>query len=168
MKAIWHRGQLHDKSVLFIRTAGLILVITGLAKVVSTFGTAKIMQMTDPILGIPFRFLLLGVGILELTIAGFCFLRRFEQLGTALVAWISTAFLVYRFGLWFVGWHHPCACMGNLTDLLHLSPQAADNLMKGLLSYMLIGSFITLFCAWKAKRSLKMSIPADLPLTETG
>jgi hypothetical protein len=118
------------------------------------------MQMADPIFGLPFRYLLLGVGILECFIAVLCFIRRFEQLGTALVAWMSSAFLIYRFGLWFVGWHRPCPCMGNLTEMLHLSPQAADNIIKGLLSYLLIMSFTMLFCFWKAERTCDISIPA--------
>ncbi len=37
--------------------------------------------------------------------------RRFSLFA---VAWVSTTFVVYRAGLWFIGWHRPCGCMGSL------------------------------------------------------
>lgn len=44
----------------FVRSAGAILAITGIAKVWSAFGSAKLLAVMDPISGIPFRWLLLG------------------------------------------------------------------------------------------------------------
>jgi len=55
--------------------------------------------------------------------------------------------VVYRLGLWWMHWHRPCSCLGNLTDALHISPQVADNVMKVLLAYLLIGSYGLLI--WK-------------------
>jgi hypothetical protein len=39
--------------------------------------------------------------------------------------------------------------MGNLTDLLHLSPRAADNIMKGVLAFLLVGSYGILLQEWR-------------------
>jgi hypothetical protein len=131
-------------------SAGIVLVTVGAAKAFSAIGPARALDVADPLIGIPFRQLLLLVGLAELLVAFFCLLtdkRRFSLLG---VGWISTNFLVYRLGLWFIGWHRPCGCLGNLTDMLHISPHAADNIMKGVLAYLLIGSYLLLFLQWRA------------------
>jgi hypothetical protein len=39
--------------------------------------------------------------------------------------------------------------MGSLTDTLHISPVVADNIMKVVLAYLLIGSYVTLFWLWR-------------------
>lgn len=80
------------------------------------------------------------------------FFSRHQRLATLLVAWLATNFLVYRLGLWWMGWHKPCGCMGSLTSALHLSEQAADNIMKGVLAYLLLGSYGLLVWQWRQRR----------------
>ena len=133
----------------FVPSAAVILALTGIAKVWSAFGSVKVLAVADPIVGIPFRWLLLAVGVLELVIAGVCFFSRNQRLATLLVAWLATNFLVYRLGLWWMGWHRPCGCMGSLTNALHLSEKAADNIMKVVLAYLLIGSYGRLLWQWR-------------------
>ena len=137
----------------FILTSGAILAITGIAKVWSAFGSSKFLAVIDPIFGVTFGKLMLVVGVAELVIALVCFLSKRQTLALGLVAWMSTNFVVYRLGLWWMDWHRPCNCLGNLTDALHISPQSADNIMKVLLAYLLIGSYGLLI--WhQRKRSL--------------
>jgi hypothetical protein len=92
------------------------------------------------------------VGLCELLITFFCLFTDKRRLSLLAVTWISTNFLVYRLGLWFIGWHHPCACMGSLAGVLHLSDQTADNIMKGVLAYLLVGSYLLLFAQWRQAR----------------
>ena len=122
-------------------TAGGALAVTGLAKAFDSVGAARALDIADPLIGLPFRHLLLLVGLAELLIAFFCLFTDKQPVSLLAVAWISTNFLVYRLGLWFIGWHRPCGCMGSLSGMLHLSPQAADNIMKAVLAYLLVGSF---------------------------
>lgn len=129
------------------------MALTGLAKAFSAIGPARALDTADPLIGIPFRQLLLLVGLAELFIAFFCLFTDRRRLSLLAVAWISTNFLVYRLGLWFIGWHRPCGCMGNLTDLLHISPHAADTIMKGVLAYLLVGSYGILFSQWRQRRT---------------
>lgn len=136
----------------FAQTAGLALATTGLAKAFSAIGPARALDTPDPLTGIPFRQLLLLVGLAELLIAFFCLFTDKRRFSLLAVAWLSTNFLVYRLGLWFIGWHHPCACMGSLAGALHLSDQAADNIMKGVLAYLLIGSYLLLAWQWRQSR----------------
>ena len=134
----------------FLLLAGIALGGSGGAKVLTVFGSARLLDAPDPIFGFPFRYLLLGVGVLELTIASRCCCRRSTAVNAMLVAWLASSFLVYRIGLWSIGWHHPCGCLGRLTDILHISPSLADNAMKGLLAYLLAGSYAIVF--WHLKQ----------------
>ena len=122
------------------------MFITGVAKILSGFGHARILAVPDPVIGLRFGMLMPIVGAAELVIAVTCFLPRVnERLKFSLIALLGINILVYRIGLWGIGWHHPCTCMGRLAGALHLSDQAADNIMKGVLAYLLVGSCVLLF-----------------------
>ena len=136
----------------FLISAGVLLAITAVAKMFSAIGTARALDVADPLLGLPFRQLLLLVGLVELLIAFFCLFTDSRHFSLRAVGWISTNFLVYRLGLLLIGWNHPCACMGSLAGVLHLSDQAADNIMKGVLAYLLAGSYLLLFAHGRQAR----------------
>jgi hypothetical protein len=136
----------------FVLTAGVVFSITGIAKIISVFGTQMMLLQSDPLIGISFRHLLLLAGLVELAIACLCLFTNRLKLNTLLIAWMSTTFLVYRMGLWQMHWQRPCHCLGNLTDALHISPETADTAMKIILGYLLLGSYATLFWLWKEKR----------------
>ena len=144
----------------FVLNAGGILAITGIAKLWSGFGNSKILEVIDPIIGITFRHLMLAVGMGEIVVALFCFFSKSHKLALGLVAWLATNFVVYRFGLVWVGYHKPCSCLGNLTDALHISPQTADMAMKIILGYLLLGSYASLFWLWQQKRNASLVPPS--------
>lgn len=144
---------------LFLHGTGIMLMLTGAAKVWSGFGNSKFLSVVDPIIGIAFGQLLLAVGIAEIAIALFCFLSKRQTLALGLVSWLSTNFVVYRLGLWWMDWHRPCSCLGNLTDALHISPQAADNIMKTVLAFLLVGSYGLLFRQWRLNHT-NATVPA--------
>lgn len=135
-----------------MKSAGIILLFAGIAKVWSSFGNSKQLAVTDPILDVPFGKLMLLVGTLEIGIALVCFVSRRQFLAPALIAWLATNFLVYRVGLWWMDWKRPCGCLGNLTDALHITPQTADSIMKVALGYLLIGSYGLLIWQWWGRR----------------
>lgn len=143
---------------LFLVTAGGALAATGLAKAFSAVGAVRALDTADPLIGMPFRQLLLLVGLAELFIAFSCLFTDKRRFSLMAVAWISTNFLVYRLGLWSIGWHHPCACMGSLAGVLHLSDQAADNIMKGVLAYLLVGSYLLLVLQWRAAQGAPAAV----------
>ena len=137
----------------FIRSAGVVFAISGSAKVLSAHGTAKILTVADPILGLQFGHLMLLVGALELIGAAACLSGRLLHQTTVMVAWFATNVFAYRLGLWWIGWHRPCSCLGNVTDAVHISPQAADMAMRVILAYLLIGSYATLFWLWRQRNA---------------
>ena len=138
----------------FIVSAGVILTVTAIAKLVSSFGDARILEIPDPIASLSFRTLFRMVALLELGVALVCFFGRRPVLQAALVAWMSVNFLVYRLGLIWVGYHRPCSCLGNLTDALHVRPEVADAAMKIVLAYLLAGSFGALAWLWQLRRNI--------------
>jgi hypothetical protein len=145
----------------FARTAMAILFITGGVKIWSSFGNAKLLAHVDPIIGVKFGHLMLLAGLMEIGVALVCLMVRQSGLANALVAWLATSFLAYRFGLWWVHWDRPCGCLGNLTDAIHLSPQVADNIMKAVLGYLLVGSYGLLIWEWKRNKQSRIEpLPA--------
>ena len=138
-----------------VTTAGVILGITGFAKAYSVTAEAKALDYPDPLLGLSFRKLMLLVGLAELVIAFLCFSTRNRRLSLAAVAWLASSIFLYRVGLWYIGWHRPCHCMGTLTDALHITPAAADNIMKMMLIYLIASSYSTLFFLQRGRRAIK-------------
>jgi len=130
-------------------TAGALLLVTGIAKVVSSFGSGQVLNDVDPLIGFRFGSLMFAVGVVELTVAGLCLWGRHPTLGALVVAWLATGFIAYRFGLYLIGWHRPCDCLGTMTDAIHVSPQLADHIMKVVLAYLFVGSCSVLL--WKGR-----------------
>jgi hypothetical protein len=141
----------------FLKSAGILLTISAIAKLVSAAGSARVLEEDDPILSLSFRNVFWLIGCLELVIALFCFFGKRHGISILLTAWIATSFVVYRFGLWWIGWRRPCPCLGNLTDALHISPQTADTAMKIILAYLLIGSYAAMFWLWKDNRKTRIA-----------
>jgi hypothetical protein len=143
----------------FLVSAGVMLCLTGAAKIWTAFGNVKILIVVDPFLSIEFRHLLLAVGVAELVLGLACFFNKGQTVTAILLACFTTNLLAYRLGLWWINWRTPCNCLGNLTDVLHIPPQTADTAMKIILAYLLIGSYATLFWLWRQqKREISTSM----------
>jgi hypothetical protein len=137
------QGKVSRNGRRFLIAAGMILAITGLAKLFTVTGDTTLLRVNDPIFGVEFRYLMFGVGLAELLVSGFCFFSRWEGFSTLMVAWIASGFLAYRIGIRVVGWERPCGCLGNLTDVLRISPHVAEWISIGLLGFLLAGSYGT-------------------------
>jgi len=105
--------------------AGGILLLAGTAKILAALGHSQMLDVTDPLFGVPFRFVIAFVGIAELIIAWQCLFTDRKSLSLALVAWLMTNLAAYRIGLWTMGWHHPYAFLGALAEAINISPFVA-------------------------------------------
>ena len=65
------------------------MLVTGLAKVASAFGNAKSLGVPDPVMGIPFRYFLPVVGIVELFVGVICLVGSRPKLCMGVVAMVS-------------------------------------------------------------------------------
>lgn len=62
----------------FVSSAGALLLVTGLAKLLSAFGTARVLAVQDPLIGLSYGNLLPIVGIAEVMVAVACFSGRVQ------------------------------------------------------------------------------------------
>lgn len=144
----------------FRYSAAALLLITGLAKIISGAGNARILNSPEPLLSVPFRYLFWVVGGIELVVAGNCFFNKKVTVVMMLVAWLTTNFLFYRLGLLWIGYEKPCACLGSMTSAIGISPNVADNVMKVILGYLFIGSYAALIWLWKQNHRFDSTSPA--------
>jgi hypothetical protein len=142
----------HTSVRLFVFFSGFLFLLTGAAKLISANGTARILNDLDPIFLVSFRHILYVAGVAELIVSAICFFSRNRELQACSVAFLATIFLLYRVGLYWDGFHSVCPCLGNISDALHIRSQTADNIMKIVLAYFVIGSYSTMFCLWKQTR----------------
>jgi hypothetical protein len=143
----------------FVFVSGLLLVVAAAAKIVSSFGITKALLTVDPVFGLSFSSLFRFVGSIELSLALIClFGRDILRMQLIFIGWLASALVIYRVGLQWGGYTTPCPCLGTLTDVLHISSQLADNIMKGVLAYLLIGSYGILLWQWKQGRAQKVEI----------
>jgi hypothetical protein len=90
---------------------------------------------------LPYRYVLLSVGIIEITISILCFMNWKPRFLGGLIAWIACSFLIYRLGRTLLHITTPCNCLGTLTDALRVSPQTADLAAKIISVFLLIVGF---------------------------
>lgn len=132
----------------FIRISGAVLFVTGVAKLLSGLSSGQIVHTRDPVTELQFGSLFKIVGGLEMLIGVFCILTKRINSAALILACLSTSFICYRLGLYFLGYHKPCRCLGNFTDALHISPMLADNIMKVVLCFLFLGSYTILIAVF--------------------
>jgi hypothetical protein len=140
----------------FIVLAGVLLIITAVAKLISANGSAPILEQVDPILSISFRNVFWAVGFIELVFAGVCLFGKRLMIQAFLLAWLATNFAFYRLGLKWMHYQRPCPCLGNLADALHIPPRIVETIMIIIMEYLLIGSYLILIWAWNEHRKRRI------------
>ena len=145
---------------LFIWSSGCLLLLTAVAKLISISGSARVLDTSDPIFSIPFRQSLGICALAELSVAAVCLFVSNRILQAGLIALLATNFVLYRFGLYWVGYGSACPCLGNFTDALHIAPHVADTAMKAILVYLFVGGYGILFCCFYRCRIASVCLPS--------
>ena len=136
---------------LFIYSAGGILLAAALMRFLIAAGTAQALTLPEPMLGIPLRYAVLLIGGFELTVALICLFGKQIGFQIAGLLWLSTNFLVYWIGLFWMHCHLQGTCVGSLTDPLHLTRGATGYLMEFIPFYLVLGSYAAAFWFWFSK-----------------
>lgn len=135
------------RRALFIACA-VLLLITAVSKLTAGLGTGVVLGQPDPVFRMPFRTVFVLAAAVEFAVAAICLSKYQPAIKAAAIAWFASALVIYRGGLWWLGYHKPCICMGTLADPLGLTPEVADNIMKIILVFLFsVGYylFITIF-----------------------
>lgn len=131
----------------FIRSTGVLLLLTAAAKIYSATGTARILTATDPLIHLKYHTIMISVGLLEFAIALYLFFGRNAGLKPWLVLWLSSNFMMYRFANDLL--HIKlCPCLGTIGDLLHIPKQIMDFSLLAMVLYLFFGSTYFLLRAW--------------------
>lgn len=138
------------------------LLAAAAAKIISSFGDQSILAEHDPLFGVRNRQLFWIVGVIELTICGYCFFHRDSRLASSLVAGIGVAFVVYRAGLAWIGYQKPCTCLGDAASMLHITDATADTILRWVIVYLLIAGFGGFFLAGEVDQG-QSGVPDPAP-----
>jgi hypothetical protein len=138
-----HRNFVRENlAAWFARTAVVVLAVTAVLKLVAATGEGRILAQPDPFLAFfSNRQIMVLAALLEAFVVSLILWEGDRLRQAALVAWIGTVFLMYRAGLWWVGYEGACPCLGNVTRSIGLSPAMEDLGVKVLLGYLVLGSY---------------------------
>lgn len=156
----------HTAIKLLLCLAGSVLFLTGAAKLIAADGSARLLDVADPLLILTNKQLLLSVGILEVALAGYLFFGRNLLLKAGLTTWIATNFGLYKLGLYWMGSKQPCGCLGKISDALGISANTAKLLSNIALGYLLVVGIVSQVVLLK-RRPTTDAPESTEPLTET-
>ena len=142
----------------FVVSASAIFLVTGLAKMLSASGEAKLLATQDPVFRITIRQFMLLAGLCEIIAASVCLRKKDETFNLAVIASLATSLLAYRSSLWLTGWHSPCYCLGPFVEFFDLSEKTTDRISLSLLTYLVIGSYGLLGAAWLKSRNTGLCV----------
>jgi hypothetical protein len=137
----------------FILSAGGILLASGLIRLLIALGDASVLALPEPMLGLPLRYVVLIVSILELMVAAICLLGKQQGLQISWLVWLATNFIVYWFGLI---WQHDQpqgAGLGTLTDPLRLAHGITGYILEFVPLYLALGSYAGGLWFWFSKEA---------------
>jgi hypothetical protein len=143
---LWRRFPPIKWPETFMLSAGGILLLGGAARIVEALKHPQVLDLTDPLSGLPFRYVLALMGLAEVAVAWLCLFTNKRGLSLGCVACLTTSLVAYRIGLWTRGWPHPALLLGSLMEALNIAPLIADGLVTVTSVYLLIGSG-AIFCS---------------------
>lgn len=135
-----------------LSTAASILIVTGLIKVLSLFGSAGMLAVRDPVFGISFGILMPLVGLTEIAVGTLVLFCRNGLVASGLILWMSIEFVAYRF---FSAELRPgsyCPCLGSLGEFLGLSQAQATHAALLICIILLILGLLALAASIYAKK----------------
>lgn len=154
----------------FVLSAGAILLVAALGRFFIAFGDAQVLSLPEPVLGIPLRYAVLLVAVIELTVAWLCLFGKRLGLQVTCVAWLAFNYAVYRIGAISMGEHPQATAIGSLTDPLQLARGFVGMLAGFAPVCLLVGGSTSTMWLWLSRRStnrrmkdaqsIKMSCPA--------
>jgi hypothetical protein len=104
----------------FILSAGGVLLAAALIRFLIVVGNAPVLAQPEPLLGMPLRYAVLFVGIIELFIALICLFGKRTGVQISLLVWLSTNLSVFWIGLILQHCQPQDTCIGRFGDPLRI------------------------------------------------
>lgn len=144
----WHSYPAGNPAkALAVVVAAALLVAAALSKLYTSLGDLPMLELFDPVLLVKNRYLLIGVGLLEIGIAAVLLVSKQWWFKGILLLWLSVNFVLYRLAFFLSGAGEPCPCLGNVVSKLGLAPAQAEFLLKAAVAYLFItGGYLV----WKS------------------
>jgi hypothetical protein len=133
---------------LFIKSAGAVLLAAALTRFLIAASNAQVMAVPDPMLGIPLRHAVIGVGAFELVVALICLFGRSVGLQLGWLAWLGTNYIVVWIGLLAMHIHPQATCIGSLTDPLRLYQGRTGDILQFIPVCLALGSYAAVVIFW--------------------
>lgn len=126
----------------------------GLIRLLCIASPSEFWTFPDPLLGIHLRLATLLIGSIELGVALFCLVGKRLELRLALVAWLTTNFVVYWIGLISLGCHPQWSAVGTLMDPLQIARGNLGLVLRFAPGVLLVGSAGLLVWLWFGRKFL--------------
>jgi len=144
----------------FISSTIWMLILTSCAKLFSSFGASKVLDIPDGLLPISVRQTLVVVGAIEFAVVLVLWKARSTFTKLAFICWLGLNFMLYRLFMVLLTVGKPCPCLGSITDRLHISAAAANRVLAAVAWYLLLGSLFFLSTrAWQDRRGNPVGLP---------
>jgi hypothetical protein len=137
----------YDPGRLFFIFSACFLAVTGIAKLYSATGTAKLLSQSDEFLHVNLRLLMIATGVVELLLAAYLSLGSNNRAKAIALLWLSSNFILYRFANSLLGIEY-CPCLGTLGQKLPISQGNLNALLTAAVLVWLFGSLSVLQGWW--------------------
>jgi hypothetical protein len=132
----------------FFRAVQVALVASAIGKLAGVSMWEASARVHDPLFTfLTERYMIVGAALIELGVVLYLSWQSSIQRRASAVIWLSTLFLIYRMGLWNIGFHGYCKCLGHWTTWLHLSERQTDIIAQAMIAFMLVGSVLISVCS---------------------
>ncbi len=136
----------------YFRLSAVLLLATGVVKVVSAFSDSRLLQQLNPIFGISNGWVFAFIGTIEIYIASAVAFSRNSLLRTSLLALLVTGFLAYRSALVVLHIPGPCKCLGAATEWIPVLAVYETPLMNATLGFLALSYGFLLMAALRPRK----------------
>ena len=109
-----------------LRVAASVLLLSSLAKLLSLAVNSPILAVPDPVIGLAYRWTLLGESVFELVVAAVLVSRLSADCRVLLVFWLGTFFCIYQLALAVIEPGALCPCLGTIYGKLGVPQRWVD------------------------------------------
>lgn len=123
----------------FLVLCGIILLLSSIAKIISAFGSARILDTFNWVFhSFSERQVLFFTGTIELLIVAVLVFSKNVNIKLFVLFWLASQFLLYHYGI--TGAPASCPCLGRAAEWLHVQQQVLEKISMAFALFIFLGS----------------------------